>query len=83
MRLKENVDYVLFLEAIKSCSKNVFFQTIEGDCLNLKSVLAQYLFSAISSNTEFMEKSNIVCECQEDYECLKDFISLIEQEENA
>ena len=40
MKLKQNIDVNAFLEAAKKCDNEVFFQTTEGDILNLKSLLS-------------------------------------------
>lgn len=46
MRLKTDADLGAFLESVQSCENDVFFDTAEGDHLNLKSTLAAFVFSA-------------------------------------
>lgn len=52
-----------FMKMINECSGDVFLETNEGDCLNLKSKLTQFLtlskvFSAESSVGEFQIKAS-------------------------
>ena len=47
MKLKTNVNVPDFLQAVQSCAGEVFFITSEGDHLNLKSALSQFIFTAV------------------------------------
>ncbi len=47
MRLNPNVNVPAFLEAVRSCRGEVSFVTSEGDILNLKSALSQFVFTAV------------------------------------
>lgn len=47
MKLKKNINVQAFLETVKKCDGNVYFKTIEGDQLNLKSLLSQYILVSI------------------------------------
>lgn len=47
MKLKPNVNIPAFLQAVQSCRGEVCFATQEGDILNLKSVLSQFVFTAV------------------------------------
>lgn len=47
MKLKPNVNVPDFLQAVQTCVSEVFFITPEGDRLNLKSVLSQFIFAAV------------------------------------
>lgn len=47
MRLKPNASIPAFLQAAQSCEGEVCFVTQEGDILNLKSVLSQFVFTAV------------------------------------
>ena len=55
MRLKENADLIRFLEKVKECEHDVYFYTGEGDKLNLKSTLSQFLFSAVAAEDEMLK----------------------------
>ncbi len=59
--LKEQVDLIKFLDAVKGCRENVFLETDEGDKLNLKSTLSQYVFVACANGRGFLENSQIIC----------------------
>ena len=56
MKLKENIDFIDFIKKIKTCKGDVYFCTLEGDRLNLKSVLSQYIFSANSHDKRWMDR---------------------------
>ncbi|RJW28139.1 polya polymerase [Ruthenibacterium lactatiformans] len=47
MKLNSNVNIPAFLQAVQSCKGEVCFVTEEGDILNLKSVLSQFVFTAV------------------------------------
>jgi hypothetical protein len=74
MHLRKNIKIHDFLEAIKTCDGDVFFKTPEGDCLNLKSTLCQYIFTSISDLDTLVCTGSIVCDLQDDYIKLKDFL---------
>ena len=61
MNLKSNADVVMFLKAVKKCRGDVFLETDEGDRLNLKSVLSQYIFAVIADDRKFSVESRIIC----------------------
>ena len=47
MRLNPNVNVPAFLQAVQSCNGEVCFVTREGDILNLKSTLSQFVFTTV------------------------------------
>lgn len=47
MRLNPNVNIPAFLQAVQACKGKVCFVTQEGDILNLKSVLSQFVFTTV------------------------------------
>lgn len=47
MKLKSNINVPDFLQAVQVCTGEVFFITPEGDHLNLKSALSQFIFTAV------------------------------------
>lgn len=47
MRLNPNVNIPAFLQAVQSCEGEVCFVTQDGDILNLKSVLSQFVFTTV------------------------------------
>ena len=46
MKLKENIDYSEFFRSVQKCAGEVLLVTPEGDQLNLKSTLSQFVFAA-------------------------------------
>lgn len=74
MKLKRLENYLDFIEAVQSCDSDVYFNSCEGDHLNLKSVLSQFLFAAICSDHEFLGQGNVECKKLEDYGRLSDFL---------
>ena len=60
------VDFADFIKALDSCKGDVFLETPDGDCLNLKSKLCQFigLRNLIASGT--IDQATIRCELAED-----------------
>jgi len=75
MRLNMNIEAVDFITAVRNCRNDVFFQTPEGDSLNLKSLLSQYIFACILENPEFIESGKIVCTSDEDIQTLQAYLA--------
>ena len=75
MKLKKGVDLVALLEEIKTCQGGVCFVTDEGDRLNLKSMLSQYLFVALTGNSKLLEQGRVNCENKQDYRLLEHFLT--------
>ena len=73
MRIKEHTDFMRFLKAVRECSQDVLFQTDEGDRLNLKSALSQYVFAMIFSKPELLCAGKIWC-AREDFPKLSEFL---------
>lgn len=76
MRLKDSCSPIDFLNQIKKCKSDVYFQTVEGDNLNLKSLLSEYIFLSLTSGSDILRNGQIVCESDEDYKILRNFITL-------
>lgn len=74
MYLNENVDIVQFLSVVKTCREDVFLETVEGDRLNLKSTLSQYVFAACANGRGFLGKARITC-AEEDVNSLREFLA--------
>lgn len=47
MKLNPNANIPRFLQAVYDCNGDVFFTTPDGDNLNLKSALSQFVFAAV------------------------------------
>ena len=74
MEFKKDVNTIDFIMAVKKCEKDVFFQTPEGDSLNLKSLLSQYIFASILENPDLVESGKIICQSPKDSELLSRFV---------
>lgn len=76
MKLKNNVSLVDFLRAAQQCSGEVLYKTDEGDVLNLKSQLSQYIFLAAlsSDHISVLPQGQIHCENEGDYQLLADHL---------
>lgn len=74
MKIRKNIPVTEFLDTVRKCEGNVFFKTIEGDQLNLKSLLSQYIFVSIIENAELMDNGVVDCSMEEDVAMLKEFL---------
>lgn len=73
MKLKKRFDITAFMDAVQHCTKDVYFDTADGDHLNLKSVLSQFVFaSAVAAKLPELE-AEIVCQ-EEDLPALRPFL---------
>ncbi len=73
-KLNENINTVEFLRAVSGCRGDVFFETVEGDVLNLKSMLTMYLFAAVAEKKEIIASGSIRCVEPEDFDLLADHL---------
>lgn len=73
-KLKDDVNIVDFLGSAKKCNHDVNFVTDEGDCINLKSTLAQYIFAVAVQSQEVSVNGYVQCEDDDYNEILKDFM---------
>lgn len=74
MKLKKNINVQAFLETVKKCDGNVYFKTTEGDQLNLKSLLSQYILISIIENREFIRNGIIEYSMEADVPMLAQFL---------
>lgn len=75
MLLKKGVDFNNFLLEVKQCDGEVLFETDEGDSLNLKSILSQYLFTVITADDNFLLQGHVVCSDESDYVILNQYLT--------
>ena len=47
MKLNPSTNIPRFLQAVYNCQGDVYFTTPDGDTLNLKSALSQFVFAAV------------------------------------
>ena len=74
MKLTQNVDLAAFLHAVGGCSGEVFFSSKQGDYLNLKSMLSQYLFSVAAGDHTLLFEGDISCENEQDCAVLQPYL---------
>ncbi len=74
MKLKKDANITQFLLSIKHCEDDVFYESTEGDILNLTSTLSQYVFCSIASHPELWENGRIRCKNEADYQVLEQFL---------
>lgn len=74
MKLKENTDILAFLKTVQRCSGDVYFRTDDGDNLNLKSKLSQFLFAALIEKPWLLNKGAICCDREDDYDLLRNYV---------
>ncbi len=61
-----NIDFNKFIEALDHCKGDVFLETPEGDCLNLRSKLCQIMGIANILNGAKVGEATIRCAKPED-----------------
>ena len=74
MKLRTDIDLIDFFKTVQQCPGNVLYCTDEGDRLDLKSVLSQYVLSAVSMKREALDLGQIVCDCPEAMAALAGFV---------
>lgn len=74
MKIPENTDAVRFMEMINTCRGSVELTSPEGDCINLKSTLSQYLSIASIFSHGYVRELELNVHDREDYEKVKAFL---------
>lgn len=74
MNLKADFNMADFMEAAKNCTGDVFFHSVDGDIINLKSLLSQYVLASIACKPGLLRNARVVCTQDEDYAKLSDFL---------
>lgn len=74
IKLKKDADLKQFLQTVQTCGQDVYYETLEGDCLNLSSILSGYIFTASALEKEFLEKGEIICGDEMDYEKIAAYV---------
>ena len=74
MTLLPNISMQAFLEAVRHCEGDVWFESSEHDLLNLKSQFSQYIFAAASLKEDFTVNGTVTCKKPEDIEKLQAFL---------
>ena len=79
MKFKDSVDINAFLDAAKQCTGDIFFQTNEGDILNLKSLLSRYVLMSIMGNPSLLKSAQVTCVQEKDYQLLSEYLESSEE----
>jgi hypothetical protein len=74
VKLRKNIDMAKFIACVKTCRADVYYHSTEGDSLNLKSTLSQYIFTAAAVGNSFLSEGRIDCDDERDYAVLADFV---------
>lgn len=74
MILNDKDVLVDFFHAVQKCQGRVLYFSEEGDQLNLKSTLCQFLFSSVLLNNPELLNGRVVCERNEDLLLLRPFL---------
>lgn len=80
MKLKNIKEVEEFRKVIKSCEKDVYLKSPEGDVFNLKSSLSEYiaLGRLLSEAGDFLE---LYANCAEDEARLMNFLNELDKDE--
>ena len=73
--LKKDADIARFLLRVKDCQDDVFYESNEGDVLNLASTLSHYVFCSIAGQPAFLENGVIRCNNAADYDLLSEYLT--------
>lgn len=73
MKLNPNINIPAFLQVVQTCKGNVCFATQEGDILNLKSALSQFMFTTVIASKLQSFEGLITVEDPEDEIRLRDY----------
>lgn len=74
MYLIPNINLTEFLQIVLKCKGEVYFSSKDGDVLNLKSALSQYVFATVCNSPDFCLLGEISCDSDEDRELLKKYL---------
>ena len=74
MKLKPDINIPSFLKALRHCHADIRFITAEGDVLNLKSTLSQFVFAAVCTNDLCSLASSIQIEDPQDEFILAEYL---------
>lgn len=73
MKLKSNIQIPAFLQAVQACKGEVNFVTAEGDNLNLKSTLSQFVFTAVIAGKLQSLQGQVILQNPDDQAILQDY----------
>ncbi len=74
MKIPEHTDAVRFMEIVNACRGTVELTSPEGDCINLKSTLSQYLSIASIFSHGYVRELELNVHDRDDYDRIKSFL---------
>ena len=74
MHIKKGTNFGQMIAVVKDCLGEVFLKSDQGDILNLKSTLSQYVFLSMGLDTDIWDWL-IECTEPQDYEALSPFLT--------
>lgn len=75
MKLRESIDYSEFFHTVQTCTGDVLLVTPEGDQLNLKSTLSQFVFAAAIRSNLDLSGAQLILQIEADATVLRRFIA--------
>lgn len=76
MKLKPDVNVPAFLQAVQSCTGEVYFSTSNGDHLILNSVLSQFIFTTVIADKLQELDGSITVQNPQDEALLRDYVTI-------
>lgn len=74
MKLRHDINLLEFLNTVQKCRQDIFFYSEDGDQLNLKSVLSQYMLTAVFSDKALIDGGEIICKNPDDFQNLASYL---------
>lgn len=75
MHLKIDTTISTFLNDVKKCKDTVYYETQEGDILNLSSALSQFVFCIIAAQPQYWKTGIVRCKNEDDYVFLEKYLT--------
>lgn len=76
MKLKQDVNVPAFLQAVQSCTGEVYFSTSKGDHLILNSILSQFIFTTVIADKLQELDGSITVQFLQDEALLRDYVTI-------
>ena len=73
--LRDDIDLTAFFSAVNDCKGEVVFLSAEGDRMNLKSTLCQYLFTSVYLHRDISLDGSIRWDDPDDAALLRPFLA--------
>lgn len=61
-KLRKDLNLAELLKDAQKCAHDVFLSTSEGDVLNLKSTLSQYVLVVLADKEDILQTSELSCD---------------------